>query len=394
MLKKYKYDGSKKFKKDEVSKDETSLCSSRKEAEAKMAENLAKIDLLQRKLYADKKEGLIVLVQAMDAAGKDGTIQSVLTCLSPHGTFESAFKAPTSEELAHDFLWRIEKQVPAKGEIAIFNRSQYEDVLIGKVKELYRSQAHAARIDLDKVIDGRYEDIRNFEKYLYRNNVRTVKLFLNVSKEEQAKRFLSRISEPEKNWKFSGSDYEERKYWDAYQEAFEACINETATKECPWYVIPADHKWYMRYIVSEIILAELEDMDPKYPEVTAERLEQFAEYKVALEAEVGVQPEKKDKEAKKAAKKALKDAEKKAVKKAEKADAEEEKKLAKKEEEVAEKIRKKVEAEAAKAEKKAKKAEAETEKSAKKAAPEKAEAKPAEKKSRKAEKAEKPEKDA
>ncbi len=222
---------------------------------------------------------MIFLFQAMDAAGKDGTIRAVLSALSPHGVHEVAFKAPSSEELAHDYLWRVASKTPAKGEIAIFNRSHYEDVLIGKVRELYRSQANARRIDLDKVIVNRYEDIKNFEEYLYHNNVRTVKIFLNVSKDEQARRFLSRIEEPEKNWKFSGSDYDERAYWDAYQEAFESAINATSTTHCPWYVVPADHKWYMRYVVSEIILATLKEMDPRFPEVTKERLETFAGYK-------------------------------------------------------------------------------------------------------------------
>ncbi len=281
-FKKYCYDGDHPFKLSKCSTDETSLCVDRQDAEAKMAENNRRIDELQAKLYAEKKEGVIFLFQAMDAAGKDGTIRAVLTCLSPHGVHEAAFKAPSSDELAHDYLWRVAAQVPAKGEIAIFNRSHYEDVLIGKVKELYRSQANARRIDLDKVIKHRYEDIRNFEEYLYRNNVRTVKIFLNVSKEEQAKRFLSRIEEPEKNWKFSGSDYEERAYWDAYQEAFESAINATSTEHCPWYVVPADHKWYMRYVVSEIILATLKDMDPQYPEVTEERLAAFAKYREEL----------------------------------------------------------------------------------------------------------------
>ena len=281
-FKKYCYDGSDPFRISKCSTDETSLCSDRKDAEAKMEENNILIDELQAKLYAEKREGAIFLFQAMDAAGKDGTIRAVLSCLSPHGVHEAAFKAPSSDELAHDFLWRISRQVPAKGEIAIFNRSHYEDVLIGKVKELYRSQANARRIDLEKVIKYRYEDIRNFEEYLYRNNVRTVKIFLNVSREEQARRFLSRIEEPEKNWKFSGSDYEERAYWDAYQEAFESAINATSTEHCPWYVVPADHKWYMRYVVSEIILATLKDMDPHYPEVTAERMATFAKYKEEL----------------------------------------------------------------------------------------------------------------
>lgn len=285
-MKKYLYNGKEKFRLDKVSTNETSLCKDRKEAEAKMAENNKKINELQDALYADKKEGVIFLFQAMDAAGKDGTIRAVLTCLSPHGVYEAAFKAPTSEELGHDYLWRIAKQVPQKGEIAIFNRSQYEDVLIGKVKSLYETQAHAERIDLDKVIENRYEDINNFEKYLYRNSIRTVKIFLNVSKNEQAERFLNRIQEPEKHWKFSSGDYEERKYWDAYQKAFEDAINATATEDCPWYVVPADHKWYMRYVVSEIILSVLEDMAPKYPKITPERLEQFQTYKDAIEGEL------------------------------------------------------------------------------------------------------------
>ena len=299
----YRYDGARPFMIAECATDETSLCVDRADAEAKMAENNVLIDQLQEKLYADKKEGVIFLFQAMDAAGKDGTIRAVLTCLSPHGVHEAAFKAPSSDELAHDFLWRIASKVPAKGEIAIFNRSHYEDVLIGKVKELYRSQANARRIDLDKVIEHRYEDIRHFEEYLYRNNVRTVKIFLHVSKDEQARRFLSRIEEPEKNWKFSGSDYEERAYWDAYQEAFEDAVNATSTEHCPWYVVPADHKWYMRYVVSEIILATLKDMDPRFPEVTADRLATFAGYREELLKELpadgGPKPGKKEKDRKK-----------------------------------------------------------------------------------------------
>ena len=286
MLGKYRYDGTEPFRIKKASTDETSLCDDKKIAKEKMEQNEEELDELQQKLYAEKKEGLIVLFQAMDAAGKDGTIRHVLQCLSPHGVYEAAFKSPSSNELAHDYLWRIVQQVPAKGEIAIFNRSHYEDVLIGKVKSLYASQAQARRIDLDKVIPNRYEDIRNFEKYLWNNNVRVVKIFLNISKEEQAKRFLSRIEEPEKNWKFSSGDVEERAYWDAYMEAVEDAMNKTATKHSPWYVVPADNKWYMRYVVSEIILNELRDMDPQYPVVTKERLEEFAGWAEKLKAEL------------------------------------------------------------------------------------------------------------
>ena len=299
MFKHYRYDGSKKFNIAKSSTNDKTLCKDREEAEKRLAENNILIDELQNKLYADKKEGVIFLFQAMDAAGKDGTIRAVLQCLSPHGVHEAAFKSPSSTELAHDFLWRIEQMVPAKGEIAIFNRSHYEDVLIGKVRELYRTQANASRIDLDKVIEHRYEDIRNWETYLWHNNVRVVKIFLNVSKDEQARRFLSRIEEPAKNWKFSESDWNERKYWDAYQEAFEDCINETATEHAPWYVVPADHKWYMRYVVSEIILDTLKEMDPQYPEVTKERLEVFAKLKEEILAELPPEEEKKKKKDKK-----------------------------------------------------------------------------------------------
>lgn len=287
MLKDYRYDGTRKFDLSKVSTNETSLESDRKKAESKMVKNFKKINKLQEKLYAEKKEGVIFLFQAMDAAGKDGTIKHVLTCLSPHGVHECAFKSPSSIESAHPYLWRVLNGAPMKGEITIFNRSQYEDVLIHRVKKLYLNQVMADRINRDKVLDYRYEDICNFEKYLWHDSVRTVKIFLNVSKEEQARRFLSRIEEPEKNWKFSSNDYEERKYWDGYQEAFETAINKTATKEAPWYVVPADNKWYMRYVVSEIILRTLKDMDPKFPEVTKERLKEFDKYKKELEKEAG-----------------------------------------------------------------------------------------------------------
>ena len=287
MLKAYRYDGDREFRLSKVSTDETSLESDRKKAEEKMEKNFCKIMELQNRLYAEKKEGLVILFQAMDAAGKDGTIAAALTCLSPHGVYEAAFKSPSTVEQAHDFLWRVEQEMPMKGDIAIFNRSHYEEVLIYRVKKLWKNQAYAKRLKPEELLEYRYEDIRNYERYLWHNSIRTIKVFLNVSKKEQARRFLSRIEEPEKNWKFSESDYEERQYWDEYQEAFEIAINRTATKEAPWYVVPADHKWYMRYVVSEIILHTLQKMDPQYPEVTKARLEQFASYKEALEKELG-----------------------------------------------------------------------------------------------------------
>ena len=261
----------------------------RKEAEKAMADNLLKINRLQQKLYAEKREGVIFLFQAMDAAGKDGTIRAVLSCLSPHGVTEAAFKAPTSTELAHDFLWRVQRCVPEKGQIAIFNRSHYEDVLIGKVHKLYEQQAYAKRITPHTIMADRYEDIRNWEKYLYHNSVRMVKIFLHVGKDEQARRFLARIAEPDKNWKFSQSDVKERAYWDAYQQAFEDSINETATKHCPWYVVPADHKWYMRWAVSEIICSTLEEMNPQWPTLPYTEKAEMNTLAAQLQAELDAQ---------------------------------------------------------------------------------------------------------
>lgn len=261
---------------------ETGAFKTKAEGVAAMQKNLVKINELQQKLYAEKKEGVIFLFQAMDAAGKDGTIRAVLSCLSPQGVTEHSFKAPTAQERGHDFLWRVAKCAPEKGDIAIFNRSHYEDVLIGKVHALYQTQPHADRIAEGDIIDRRYKDICNWEEYLYHNSVRMVKIFLNVSKDEQAKRFLSRVEEPQKHWKFSINDVKERAYWDEYQKAFEEAIDATATKECPWYVVPADHKWYMRYLVSEIILETLEEMAPNWPTVSEAQYQLMDEYKASL----------------------------------------------------------------------------------------------------------------
>lgn len=252
----------------------------------KLTENTEKINQIQKKLFAEKKEGVIFVFQAMDAAGKDGTIKAVFTCLPTHGVKESAFKTPSSTELNHDFLWRIHQEVPERGNIAIFNRSHYEDVLIGKVHNLYHKLSLADRIDRDKIIKKRYQAICNFEEYLYDNSIRTVKLFLNLSKKEQALRFISRIEEQRKNWKFNPSDVKERAYWNDYQKAFEEVINETATDHCPWYIIPADHKWYMRYLVSEIVLKTLEEINPKYPDVDKGMLTSFEDYRKNLLSEI------------------------------------------------------------------------------------------------------------
>ena len=281
-LDKYLNDGSKKFKiKDFKTKDKGEF-NSREEAVGEFVQNLNEINRLQQKLYSEREEGVIFIFQAMDAAGKDGVIRTVFSTLSPHGVKEYCFKAPSAEELTHDYLWRFWPALPPKGGISIFNRSYYEDVLIGKVHELYKKQRFADRIDKNEIIDRRYEEIKSFEKYLYDNSIRVVKIFLNVSKEEQAKRFISRIDTPEKHWKISEGDIREREYWDEYQDAFETAINKTSTKNSPWYIVPADKKWYARLIVSRIVLKTLQDMNPSFAEIDPRELERVMKYREEL----------------------------------------------------------------------------------------------------------------
>lgn len=283
-ISKYKYTGNtkQKYQKEKFDTKETGKFKNKRDAMLNFYENLNIINELQQSLYADRREGVIFVFQAMDAAGKDGAIRAVLSCLSPQGVIESSFKQPTKEELGHDYLWRFWKALPEKGCISIFNRSYYEDVLIGKVHKLYENQAHADRTDGKDIIKQRYRQIKNFEQYLYENSIRVVKIFLNVSKEEQAERFISRIDVPRKNWKISEGDIVEREYWDDYQDAFEDVVNVTATKESPWYVVPADHKWYARLVISQIVVDTLREMNPKFPTVKPEDLQRIELYRSEL----------------------------------------------------------------------------------------------------------------
>ena len=278
----YKYDGKKKYKSKDFSTNETGEFKEKFDAMELFYENLNRINELQQSLYAERKEGVVFIFQAMDAAGKDGAIRAVLSCLSPLGVSETSFKQPTKEELAHDYLWRFWKALPEKGCISIFNRSYYEDVLVAKVHKLYEKQVCADRCQGKDIIKQRYKQIKSFEQYLYENSTRVVKIFLNVSKEEQAKRFISRIDIPRKNWKISESDIAEREYWDDYQEAFESAINATSTKDSPWYIVPADHKWYARLVISQIIVDTLEEMNPKFPVVAQEDIEKMEHYRWSL----------------------------------------------------------------------------------------------------------------
>lgn len=238
--------------------------------EARLARNKARIEGLQDRLYAEGRESLIVILQAMDAAGKDSTIRHVLGGVNPTGIDVRSFKQPTSTDREHGFLWRSFSALPARGKIAVFNRSYYEECLVVRVHGLWRGYRLPDRcLDMDErdYFKERFEDIRGFERYLWRTGNRIVKIFLNVSADKQRERFLERIDDPAKNWKFSESDLAERLEWDEYQRAYQDMIAATATERAPWLVIPADQKWVARTLVSEALLTTLEDMDPHYPEL-------------------------------------------------------------------------------------------------------------------------------
>ncbi len=278
----FKVSGERNIKLSDFQKNSGDEKNKKEEIITKTAQNLIEISQLQEKLYSDAKEGLIIVLQAMDAAGKDSTIKHVMKGINPQGVMVTSFKAPSSRELAHDFLWRANVALPKRGYIAIFNRSYYEDVLVVKVRKLYKNYHIAERCKGDDIIKKRYKHIKNYEEYLYDSGYRIVKIFLNVSKEEQKERFLERIDLKIKNWKFSESDVRERMLWDDYQEAYEDAINATATQNSPWYVVPADAKWYTRFIVSEIILSSLKDIDPKYPKLPEDKLKNLAEERELL----------------------------------------------------------------------------------------------------------------
>jgi PPK2 family polyphosphate:nucleotide phosphotransferase len=240
----------------------------------------------QEKLYAENSRALLVIFQALDAAGKDSAIAHVMTGINPTGCEVYSFKAPSTAELDHDYLWRAARVLPERGRIGIFNRSYYEEVLVVRV---HPSFLVPQRLPPDTVGDGlwkqRFEEINNFEKYLGQQGTEILKIFLNVSKEEQKERQLERIDRPEKNWKFSPADIDERAYWDQYMEAFEEVFNNTSTKLAPWYIVPADRKWFTRLAVAGIIGEKLMEMDPKYPVVTDKAREAMVAARAKLMAE-------------------------------------------------------------------------------------------------------------
>jgi len=234
--------------------------------------NLAELAAAQDLLYADDRHALLIVLQAMDAAGKDGTIKHVMSGVNPQGCQVSSFKKPSAEELDHNYLWRYSKRLPERGCIGIFNRSYYEDVLVVRVHpELLDGQKLPRGKRGRSFWESRYEDINAFEQHLVRSGTIILKFFLNVSKKEQKRRFLERLDRPEKNWKFSPSDLAERDYWNDYQDAYEAALTATSKDCAPWYVVPADHKWVTRAIVADVIATTLHSLDLKYPEPSAEQ---------------------------------------------------------------------------------------------------------------------------
>ncbi|HMN23186.1 MAG: polyphosphate kinase 2 family protein [Ignavibacteriaceae bacterium] len=264
---------------------DTSTIKSKDDGKELLEKNIEKMIELQNKLYASDKHSILLIFQAMDAAGKDSTIKHVMSGLNPQGTQVYSFKQPSKEEMDHGYLWRICKSLPERGRIGIFNRSHYEEVLIVKVHDLLKFQRIPEELIDKNIWQKRYEQINNFENYLYENGTVVIKFFLHVSKEEQKERFLARINDQSKNWKFSAADLAERKLWDEYQTAYEEAISSTSKKHAPWYIIPADKKWFARLLVSEIIVDTLNKLNLNYPELSKEQLADLQKCKENLLAE-------------------------------------------------------------------------------------------------------------
>ena len=265
----YRISNGKKFRLKDSDPADTWKLKSKENSGKALAAGVERLAELQERLYAQDNWAVLLIFQAMDAAGKDSTIKHVMSGVNPQGCEVYSFKAPTTLELDHDFLWRCTRCLPERGRIGIFNRSYYEETLVVRVHpEFLASQKVPPTLIGKNIWSERFEDIRNLEKYASRNGIAVRKFFLHVSKEEQKRRFLSRLDEPEKNWKFSATDVEERQHWDAYMEAYEETIRNTASVHAPWYVVPADHKWFTRLVVAEAVIETLESLDLKYPTVT------------------------------------------------------------------------------------------------------------------------------
>ncbi len=275
MKKKFLIKPNKKLDLSKCNSSETGELSSKREAISRLKDNIIIMSELQAKLYAQDKYALLIIFQAMDAAGKDGTIKHVMSGLNPQGTQVHSFKQPSKTELDHGYLWRINIALPEKGRIGIFNRSHYEDVLVVRVHDLIKEQKIPDRFRTKNIWNKRYRQINDFEKYLFENGIFILKFFLHISKEEQKKRFLKRIDDTSKNWKFSHADIDERAHWNEYQNAYQEAIAATSKKPAPWFVIPADKKWFARLAVSEIIVKYMKDLKPEFPRLSNVQLKKL-----------------------------------------------------------------------------------------------------------------------
>ena len=282
----YRVDNGRKFRLKDFDPADTSRVESKKAAEKILPRGIERLVDLQDKLYAQNRWAILIILQAMDAAGKDGVISHVMSGVNPQGCQVYSFKQPSAEELNHDFMWRTNECVPERGRIGIFNRSYYEEVLVVRVhKELLARERIPPSLVTRNIWNDRFADINAYEHYLSRNGVVVRKFFLNLSKEEQKKRFLSRLEEPRKNWKFSAADIAERERWDEYMAAYEEMIQHTATPHAPWYVVPADRKWYTRLVVSAAIVHALEELNLRYPTVDAAKRKELKAARASLEHE-------------------------------------------------------------------------------------------------------------
>ena len=284
---KFRFDGEGRFSIDDVPFGaDKEAKNDKKDIIAKTEQNYLELAALQDKLYAQGTEGLIVAIQALDAAGKDSLVKHVFSCMNPEGVAAHSFKAPSEAELSHDYLWRVFQALPPRGMIGVFNRSHYEDVLPVKILQLQKNFPVVSRVkDDDDFFDKRIRQICDFERYLYENGYRIIKVFLNVSADTQKERFLERMDRPEKNWKFASSDLRDREKRGDYLALYEELINKTSRKNAPWYCLPADNKWYTRYLMTEALLEPLRDMSPEYPPLKASELAAIPECREILNNE-------------------------------------------------------------------------------------------------------------
>ena len=286
LLAPFRIDTPKSFDLSEHDPAGTDGVKSKQAAAARLTDGIERLTDLQTRLAAQQTYGVVLVLQALDAAGKDGAIRHVMTGLNPQGVRVVSFKSPSTEELAHQFLWRTTRDLPRRGEIGIFNRSHYEEVLVVRVHPEFLAGQHLPpKTTTGQLWKRRFREINDWERALVDNGFPIVKIFLHMSKDEQKRRLLSRIDEPSKNWKFSKLDVHERQSWDAYQDAYEDMIRHTSTKVAPWYVVPADHKWFARLVIAEVLAATLLDIDPQYPTMSPQQLTDLGAAREALEAD-------------------------------------------------------------------------------------------------------------